>query len=356
MSFFNEQSPNTTMRRAVFELEHQMPSGSLTGLKIEVTHRCNQSCPFCYICQQGHGEHRDELGLENHKRIVDDATAAGALSLCITGGEPFVCSHIWALLEYARKKLFFLEVHTNGSLLDDTAVDRILHMNLGGISFSLHGSCSEVHDRIVGLDGAFNTTMNAIRRCLAAGMEVIVHGTVSKLNFQDVGNMLKMSRREGFFFSLSPHICAKMDEKEEYITEYVLDREDLIEYNRASFRRRISEGRPEGNRVQQKGCEAGIKTLTVLPDGSVTACNQLPIVLGKAPDQSLYDIFHNSELLQRIREAAKWGQCPDCEIGNYCQRCFALAYRENNDMFSASTSCCYQAECMAAAERQEGVN
>jgi len=139
MSSFNEQSPKTTMRKAVFELEHKMPSGSLTGLKIEVTHRCNQNCPFCYICKQSPGEHRDELGLQDHKRIVDDATAAGVLSLCITGGEPFVCSHIWALLEYARKKFFFLEIHTNGSLMEDTAVDRILHMNLGGISFSLHG-------------------------------------------------------------------------------------------------------------------------------------------------------------------------------------------------------------------------
>lgn len=84
-----------------------------TRLYINITNRCNTSCPFCCMYS---GEHKTrDMTFTTFKSIIDNY-ADTDFELQIEGGEPLICDHLYLFLEYAKYtgKCKKINVLTNG--------------------------------------------------------------------------------------------------------------------------------------------------------------------------------------------------------------------------------------------------
>ena len=83
-----------------------------TRLYINITNRCNTSCPFC--CMYSGENKQTDMKFETYKRIIDDCDDEFELQL--EGGEPLINDNVYLFIEYAiaTKKCKKVNILSNG--------------------------------------------------------------------------------------------------------------------------------------------------------------------------------------------------------------------------------------------------
>ena len=122
----------------------------ITSLIIEPTNTCNLRCTFCFVTD---GMTRDGgfMDFNIFKKIIDDCTDLE--HLCMHNwGEPLLHKDIFRMIEYAKNKgVNYVVMNTNGTLLTDKMINRIVNSKLDIIRFSIDGS-AETFKRVRGLE------------------------------------------------------------------------------------------------------------------------------------------------------------------------------------------------------------
>ena len=125
-----------------------------------------------------------------------------------TIGEPFLDNSFESYVGHATSLGFGTSTVTNGMPLVERRVDAVLKSGLQYIGFSIDSPVPAIHDRIRGLDGAFEKTVRAIR--LLQEMKKSRHGedeqtdpaimiicVVSRENFREIDQMAELVRDLG---------------------------------------------------------------------------------------------------------------------------------------------------------------
>jgi radical SAM protein with 4Fe4S-binding SPASM domain len=111
----------------------------LTSLIIEPTNTCNLRCRFCFVTE---GMEREDgfMDFELFKKIVDDSPDLE--HLCMHNwGEPLLHKDIFKMFDYAHNAgIPWIVMNTNGTLLTDKIIDKIVDSPLNIIRFSIDGS------------------------------------------------------------------------------------------------------------------------------------------------------------------------------------------------------------------------
>lgn len=164
-------------RREAFAAEtgYQPP---LTIL-ISPTMRCNLRCAGCYA---GEYSQRDDLPYDVLDRVLSEAESLGIFFVTVLGGEPFVRSDLWNLYEKHRDVYF--QVYTNGTLLDQAAVDRMAALGNVAPMISLEGFEAETDARRG--KGTYHALMAAMDRLHAAGVLFGFSSMVTRQNVDTV--------------------------------------------------------------------------------------------------------------------------------------------------------------------------
>ena len=105
-------------RRHAFQ--DQYGFGPPLTILISPTMRCNLKCSGCYASEYSRQE---DLSYEVIDRVLNEAKEMGIYFVTVLGGEPFVRDDLWKL--YAAHSDVYFQPFTNGTLLDQTAVDRL---------------------------------------------------------------------------------------------------------------------------------------------------------------------------------------------------------------------------------------
>jgi len=156
----NAWGPLAARRRAfAAETGFQPP---LTIL-ISPTMRCNLRCVGCYA---GEYSQRDDLPYDLLDRVLSEAEALGVFFVTVLGGEPFIRDDLWEL--YEKHPDIYFQVYTNGTLLDQAAVDRLAALGNVAPMLSIEGFEAETDARRG--KGTFRTLMAAMDRLHAAGV------------------------------------------------------------------------------------------------------------------------------------------------------------------------------------------
>ena len=89
------------------------------------------------------------------------------------------------------------------------------------------------------------------------------------------------------------------------------------------------------------GCSAGIVSCAIDENGDVIPCLPLyTVVVGNIKNNSLMDIWNNSEIFKNLRERAKLqGKCGKCEYVLSCGGCRAESFYNNNNLFGEDNTC-----------------
>ncbi|NIR87156.1 SPASM domain-containing protein, partial [Candidatus Bathyarchaeota archaeon] len=93
------------------------------------------------------------------------------------------------------------------------------------------------------------------------------------------------------------------------------------------------------------GCGAGRLYCAVQPNGLVTPCVFIPIVIGDLRKQSLNEIWRHSPVLDDLRDRGKLkGRCGRCQYRHVCGGCRARAYAYYQDYLTPDPGCIREIE------------
>jgi heme d1 biosynthesis radical SAM protein NirJ len=154
--------------------------------------RCNLTCKHCYATSAD-SEFRDELDTAEALRVIDDLHASGVKVLILSGGEPLLRDDIFRLSDYAREKGFFVALSTNGTLIDERNIERIVAARYDYVGISIDG-LEAVHDDWRQLKGSFAASMHAIDLCRQHGIRVGLRTTLTQHNYPQLPALLALMR------------------------------------------------------------------------------------------------------------------------------------------------------------------
>ncbi|HAL47938.1 MAG TPA: heme biosynthesis protein, partial [Dehalococcoidia bacterium] len=255
------------------------------------TNRCNLRCDHCYLSAGDQG--KDELSLDEGRRLIDEMFAAGTRMLILTGGEPLMRRDIVDLASHASGKGMVVVLGTNGMLLSPRTVRELKDAGISGVGISLDSLKPELHDDFRGVPGAWEGAVRGIRTCVTEGLPVLLQMTVLPWNREELDAMIEFAHAERVTgFTLYFLVCTGRGEELSDITPAQYDEalETAVEaqdrYPDMMVRARCA---PQISRVAaginsallaNAGCMAARQYVRVTPEGRVTPCPYLPLQAG----------------------------------------------------------------------------
>lgn len=322
--------------------------------QFHITHCCNLRCKHCY--QEGYEATNisvEQKLIEIAEKIDQTVTKWKMKSrVALTGGEPFLSSELWPLLDFFQKKesTATLTILSNGTLITNEIAKRCTqYSKLREVQISLDGADSSSHDYIRG-EGAFSKAINGIRHLREHEIPVAIMFTLMRSNIGQIEDILNLAERERVNYLTIERVVPapgsdlnKVDvlTPSEIKTVYTFINAWCNQKKRyVSVRRR----RPLWALVSAECggfCPVGFSALAVLEDGTILPCRRLEIPIGNVfQDSGFFKAWYTSDLLWKIRNRSNLkGKCKTCSQLEKCSGCRAIAYCLTNDYLEGDPQC-----------------
>jgi heme b synthase len=342
----------------------------------EITRSCNLHCAHCRASATGN-KYDGELSTEESLRLVDQLKEAGNPIIILTGGEPLARSDVYSIAGYARSKGLRVVMGSNGTLITPQIAARLKGAGLSRVSVSLDFPTPDLQDKFRGQQGAFAAAIAGIRNIRAAGIELQVNCTLTRLNITYLDDLLALALNEGavafhpFFlvptgrgkglsdFELSAGqyedalnwIYDRQLELKERIFFKPTDAPHYLRILRQRARHETSKAissptthnHTGGADSISRGCLAGSGFCFISHTGQVQGCGYLDLAAGNVRNQTFGQIWRDSPLFRQLRDlSAIKGKCGICEYKSVCGGCRARAYETTGDYLESEPYCVYQ--------------
>lgn len=320
----------------------------------ELTRACNLKCRHCRASAVESGD--GDLSFDEAKRVVDDIASFARPILILTGGEPLLCPYLFDLIAYARSRGLRPVVGTNATLIDEDVAARLASAGIPRISVSIDFPTAAAHDAFRGVEGSFEKAVSGIRLARAAGIEVQVNTTVTRLNrslLDDIHALAVSLDVQAFHpFLLVPtgrgadlaNVELTAREYEETLL-WVHERQktsplELKPTDAPQYQRIVRQA--GGCGMHGKGCLAGTGFVFVGHAGDVKPCGYFDLKLGNVRTTPLSEIWRTSPVLDDLRHPERLkGKCGACEYANACGGCRARALARTGDYLSEEPFCAH---------------
>lgn len=157
--------------------------------------RCNLTCKHCYSISADK-DFAGELSTAEVYGVMDDLRGFGVPVLILSGGEPLLREDIYDIARRAKEKGFYVGLSTNGTLIDESNIERIAAIGFDYVGISLDG-LRETHDVFRRKQGAFDASLHGVKLCRDAGIKIGVRFTLTQDNAKDLPALLKLVEDEG---------------------------------------------------------------------------------------------------------------------------------------------------------------
>lgn len=315
---------------------------------IHVTNECNLRCKHCYARK---GDKR--IMKEDFFELINNLENLGTTMIHLSGGELLTHPEIFEIIRYIKKKDFYLEITTNGTLLNEEIFKKLKELNLNKIVISFDGATPETHDYIRG-EGNFKISLENLDLGLEMGIPMAVNYTVMKYNYSEIEYAIEFFLKKDLEFLnfrrfIKTGFGKNFDQsisKEEYLKLFILINKVRKEDKRVALGgepHRIvmdPELREKALKYGDGGCSAGKYFLSIDPNGDITPCGFIPIKVGSIYEDNLKDVWENSQILNKLRDRGNLtGSCKNCLNKNICGGCRAAALGTGGDLFGSDPQC-----------------
>ncbi len=157
--------------------------------------RCNLTCKHCYSISADKN-FPGELSTQEVFGVMGDLKHFHVPVLILSGGEPLLHPDIFDIAKRAKEMGFYVGLSSNGTLIDESNIDKISAVGFNYVGISLDGMAA-THDRFRRMQGAFEKSMHGIRLCKAHGIKVGIRFTLTQDNAQDLPAILQLMDDEG---------------------------------------------------------------------------------------------------------------------------------------------------------------
>ena len=367
------------------------------------TYKCNLKCKHCYE-NAGRSE-KYELSTDEAKQAIDILSrlaGVGLPALSFSGGEPLAREDFFDIVSYAKKRIPYLSLASNGTLITKDNAKRLRDAGIDYVEISLDGASAATHDWFRGIPGAFERTMEGIKNCIEEGIDTCIATVVHRQNIAEIEKILNLADELGvrfMHFNYIPtgrakaHLELDLTPKErlhvlnlignKIIDLYLRSKEEELKFGKsnvkvdrffstcpqyASITKELSHEKGETFMVEAHyaakkgvenvanflgGCGAGRLYCAIEPNGDIKPCVFFPTneetVLGNILKDDFEEIWDNHPLLWklRIREKLKTYEvngkivgCGACPDKYICGGCRARAYSYfNGDVTAPDIGC-----------------
>ncbi len=335
------------------------------------TNACNLRCQHCY--QSASKPLPDELSLKEKLDVIDQLSENDVVALAFSGGEPVMGADFFEVVSYASSKNMFISVATNGTLLTEKTVDRLVESGVKYMEISLDSATPANHDKFRGVTGAWSRTIEGIKNAVSRDeLFVCVASTITRNNFGEVNELIdlagELNARRFLAFNFIPTGNATNIQDTDLTPAM---REELLVtlYNRLKAGKlEVMTTAPQFARVCMSrskdvvatahfgtyetsdktrclaefigGCGAGRLYCAIQPNGIVTPCVYMPIVVGDLRQERFIDIWENSGTMKQLRSRDELlGNCGVCNFKNVCGGCRARAYAYSGNINGFDPGC-----------------
>ena len=316
---------------------------------IELLGACRQKCIFCSGGDWG----AEQLTPEKVKNVLLQAKSYGAKVFSISGGEPLLYRNLSEVMDYGKDLDFQLALYTSGvgkhgaiggELANKFAENYGRNEQQFKVIFNLQGSKGQTHDRLVGVEGAFDTAMRSIRNSVREGIWVEVHFVPMSANWREILEVAEVCEGLGVK-RLSP-LRLMMQGRASRKNELMLTKEEFMRLQFLFLR--LIEDHAKGCKKLEtrlghpidftflidphreiKSCRGGIDAPYVQPDGTCDVCPAFKdfeqLHAGNIREKSFGEIWSASGVFKRFRHfiANEWsnigGACSDCPYLMFCK-------------------------------------
>ena len=320
----------------------------------ELSPVCNFSCEMCYVrksTQEVKSHLRPMMSKEQWIQIANEAKEQGMLYLLLTGGEPLLWPDFWELYEKLVRMGFVISINTNGSLIDNQAVEQLKKNVPSRINITLYGANDETYEKLCGVKNGFHKVDNAITKLKEAGIAVKLNCSLTPKNAKDLEAMIHYAESKELVLSINTYMfpplrrdlescgynCGRFTPQE--AAKYDLQRIRLQfgASNYERFLRNIHKASifPPGleSCVDQKDgkiqCRAGNASFWITWDGLVTPCGMMPKPEVDLTGRSFRQVWQ--ELVDISQKLELSGVCKKCQNRELCHSCAAMALAETGD-------------------------
>ncbi|MCH7869051.1 MAG: radical SAM protein [Myxococcales bacterium] len=298
----------------------------------------------------------NELTTQECLGLIEELNTLGTEMLILTGGEPLLRKDIFEIAQYASNLGIWVVMGTNGCLINDNSVQKMIECGVQGVAISIDSIDPEKHDQFRGGPDAWHHSVRALEICRANGLQVLVQTTVMDMNYAEIPELLKFAREKGawsfnLYFLVQTGRGQLLNdlspERTEIMLSNLVDWQDdyrpmLVRSKCAPQFKQIAYERGLGG-LESGGCMAGTEYCRITPEGDVTPCPYMDVVAGNIRDKSFGEIWRTSKVFQELRDVTQLkGRCGKCEFNELCGGCRCRAYATFGDYLQEDPACRYQ--------------
>ncbi len=178
---------------------HRALAGPIMA-SIMVTYRCNLDCVMCNFPARAGAK---EFDTGRMKKIIDELSDIGTDVISFTGGEPLFRKDIFELIAYAKRNGLVTQMPSNGTLLTEERAQAVIDSGLDALTISIDGAHKETHDRIRGIDGAYEKAIQGVQNIVNLrkknnkGPTVTLSMVINKYNVNEILDMQTLASTLG---------------------------------------------------------------------------------------------------------------------------------------------------------------
>jgi len=352
------------------------------------TYKCNLKCKHCY---EDAGKKCSELSTDEAKEalnILSKIAGIGLPALSFSGGEPLAREDIFEIAAYAKKRVGYVSMASNGTLITKDVAKKIKDSGIDYVEISIDGASPQTHDAFRGIPGAFERAIQGVKNCVEEGIDTCIATALHRDNLAELDKLMGLVKELDVRFmhfnyiptgrakayvelDLTPeerfHVLEAIGK--EIISLYLQAKEEELEYGMSNVKvdrffstcpqyasvtkelsRKVGENfLVEAHYAAKKGvenvanflggCGAGRLYCCLEPNGDIKPCVFFPTsketVLGNILKDDFEEIWDKHPLLWdlRIRERledyvidGKKVGCKSCPDKYLCGGCRARAY------------------------------
>ncbi|MBN1879713.1 SynChlorMet cassette radical SAM/SPASM protein ScmE [bacterium] len=345
---------------------------------LSLTGRCNLKCAYCFYADEMVG--RTDLPLESWLQFFRELKALAVRHVTLSGGEVFIRSDLWQLIDAIIEARMRYSILSNGTLITEKTLEQVVSgkrpYRMDSIQISIDGSCSEIHDKSRGR-GSFSKALRSLKMLKEAGLPVVVRVTVNRHNVDDLENTARLLIEEIGLSGFGTNDAMPMGAGCAHQGSITLTPDQRIKAMRTLVMlekrypggisalagslaewhmfRDMEKAKASGHKSERwrmgtlSSCGCMFQKLAVHHDGMIAPCNMLADAsLGYINETLIKDVWQNHPLLKEMRNRATIPMsdvsgCRDCEWIPYCNGgCPGVEYTRTGQMNRANPDSCYR--------------
>ena len=293
-----------------------------------VTDACDKHCIYCFLNNKQKKLENEILTEKELKNIIDQLSYWGVKNIVLSGGEPFLRTDIFRILEYASNYGIWTTITTKHYFIEKEA--EILG-NLGnieiGLSYDSH--INKIADFLSGMKNHALRMQESIKWLLKYNVDVNLQPIITAVNIDYIDDYLRHVEKLGISkVTFHPYMPIGS-----FVDEILICSEEQIKrlndiFQRHNDRIDINLYKTPFDAVSMDyvpptyGCVEGISTVSVKKDGKVVMCHMDDEPsYGNLRIDSLEKIWNHPDrkkLCFPPKEQYLGTPCENCDIQNEC--------------------------------------